>query len=243
MRKVALITGGGTGIGRAVALKLAAQGICIVLNYSKSGDEAERTLAEIEQTGVDALLCQADVSKDDQVRSMFRQIMDRFERLDYLVNAAGTTTFVDLKDLDGLQEADWDEAFGVNAKGVFFTSRACANELGRNRGAIVNVASVAGILGKGSSLAYCASKAAAISITKSLALALAPEVRVNAVAPGPVQTRWIRGQEEVVRRLGGNTPMGRIAAPEDIAEVIVNLLTSSGFVTGQTLVVDGGNTI
>ena len=243
MKKVAMITGGGTGIGKAIAIKLAELGINVAITYSKSKKEAEASLKDIERYGVEGLACQADVSNDIEVRQMFKQVMENFGRLDILVNCAGVTTFVDIKNLEGLFDKDWDSAFGVNAKGVFFTSRACAEELKRNRGTIINIVSVAGLKGKGSSIAYCASKAAAISITKSLAIALAPEVRVNGVAPGPVQTRWIAGQEEAVQKLSGGTPLGRIARPEDVAEVVVGLITGSGFVTGQIIVVDGGNTI
>lgn len=243
MRKVALITGGGTGIGREVALKLAGLDFNIAIIYSKSKKEAESTLKDVEKCGVECIICQADVSNDTQVRQVVKQIIEKFGRLDTLVNCAGVTTFVDLKNLEGLSDEDWDKAFSVNAKGVFFTCRACAKELKRNRGSIVNIASVAGIKGKGSSIAYCASKAAAISITKSFAIVLAPEVRVNGVAPGPVQTRWIAGQEEVVQKLSSGTPLGRIARPEDVAEVVIGLIMGGGFVTGQIIVVDGGNTI
>jgi 3-oxoacyl-[acyl-carrier protein] reductase len=243
MKKVALVTGGGTGIGRAIVLKLAELGFDVAIIYSKSKAEAESTLKEVEDYGATGLICQTDVSNDTEVQAMVERVMAKFGRLDVLVNCAGVTTFVDLKNLEGLAEADWDRTFGVNAKGVFFTSRACAKELKRNNGAIINLVSVAGIKGKGSSMAYCASKAAAISITKSLAIALAPEVRVNGVAPGPVQTRWFAGQEAVMQKLSGDTPLGRIATPEDVAEVVVSLVLVAGFVTGQILVVDGGNTI
>lgn len=243
MKKVAIITGGGTGIGKAIALKLAELDINVAIIYSKSKKEAESTLKDVERYGVVGLVCQADISNDIEVRQMFKKVMVKFGRLDILVNCAGVTTFVDIKNLEGLFDEDWDSAFGVNAKGVFFTSRACAEELKQNRGTIVNIVSVAGIKGKGASIAYCASKAAAISITKSLAIALAPEVRVNGVAPGPVQTRWIAGKEKFVQKLSEGTPLGRIARPEDIAEVVVSLIRGSGFVTGQIIVVDGGNTI
>lgn len=241
--KVALITGGGTGIGRAIALSLAGMNIAVGINYSRSYDEAAMTLRDIESLNGTGFLCQADVSRDLEVRIMIEQMIERFGRIDILVNNAGTTNFVDLRDLDGLTDEYWDRAFQVNAKGVFLTSRACAEQLKLNRGCIVNITSIAGMNGQGSSIAYCASKAAAISITKSLALALAPEVRVNAIAPGVVQTRWIEGKEDQVRRLGADTPLGRIATPKDIAEVAVQLIVSSQFVTGQTIIVDGGKMI
>jgi 3-oxoacyl-[acyl-carrier protein] reductase len=239
-RKVALITGGATGIGRAVALGLAARGLDIVINYSRSAAEARETAAAVEKAGVGCHLEQADVADDDQVRRMVDNAVRRFGRLDYLVNSAGTTRFVAAADLDGMLGQYWDDIMGVNVKGLFFACRAAAPHLKKTGGAIVNITSIAGITGQGSSIAYAASKAAAISVTKSLARVLAPEVRVNSVAPGIVLTRWCAGREDHVQRLGGNTPLGRCCSPEDIAQVVVPLLLSAGMVTGQTVVVDGG---
>jgi 3-oxoacyl-[acyl-carrier protein] reductase len=239
-RKVALITGGGTGIGRAVALQLAARGIDIAVNYSRSGQEARETAAEAQQLGVRALALQADVADDAQVRTMIDNAVRHFGRLDYLVNSAGTTRFVAAGDLEGLAGEYWDDIMAVNVKGVFFACRAAAPHLKKNRGAIVTVTSIAGVTGKGSSIAYAASKAAAISLTKSLAQVLAPEIRVNSVAPGIVLTRWVAGREDHVNRLGAGTPLGRVCGPEDVADVIVPLLLTAGMVTGQTIIVDGG---
>ncbi len=239
-RKVALITGGATGIGRAVALSLAAQGVDIVINYSRSAKEAQETAAAIEKTGVGCLVEQADVADDTQVKRLVASAVRRFGRLDYLVNSAGTTHFVAAADLDGMAGEYWDDIMGVNVKGLFFACRAAAPHLKKTGGAIVNITSVAGITGKGSSIAYAASKAAAISVTKSLAQVLAPEVRVNSVAPGIVLTRWCAGREDHVKRLGGATPLGRCCGPEDVAQVVVPLLLSANMITGQTVIVDGG---
>ena len=239
-RKVALITGAGTGIGRAIALALAAQKIDIVVNYSRSEKDAQDTADAVQATGVSCLLQKADVADDVQVRRMIADSVSRFGRLDYLVNCAGITDFVELADLEGLKEEYWDRVMGVNVKGLFFVSRAASPHLKKTRGSIVNITSIAGITGKGSSIAYAASKAAAISVTKSLAGVLAPEVRVNSVAPGVVLTRWVAGKEEHVKWLGQETPLGRVCGPEDVAEVVVPLLLSAAMVTGQTLVVDGG---
>jgi len=239
-RKTALITGGGTGIGRAVALRLAAQGIDIIVNYSRSEQEARETAAAVEKAGAACLLEKADVADDAQVRLMVENAVRRFGRLDYLVNSAGITRFVDYADLDGMKGEYWDEIMAVNVKGLFFACRAAAPHLKKTGGAIVNITSIAGITGKGSSVAYAASKAAAISITKSLAQLLAPAVRVNSVAPGIVLTRWVAGREEHVARLSGATPLGRACDADDVAEVVVPLLLSAGMMTGQTVIVDGG---
>jgi len=241
--KVALITGGATGIGRAAALKLATLGVNIVVNYSKSQAEAEKTAEEIRELGVKALVCKADVARDEEVRAMFKEILEYFGRLDIVVNSAGTTDYVSLDDLDGMRDEYWDRAFNTNVKGIFHTVRACKEELKRNKGCVVNVTSIAGLTGKGSSMAYAASKAAANSVTKSLALALAPKVRVNAVAPGVVLTRWVEGHTDHVERLSQGTPLGRPAQAEDVAQAIVGLITGGDFITGQILVVDGGFTI
>lgn len=239
--KVALITGAATGIGRAASLILAEKGANIVINYYPGTEKkAEDTFSEVQKFGVKGMIYPADVSKDAEVREMFNKAMELFGRLDILVNNAGVTNFVDLHDLEGLREEYWDRAFNVNSKAIFFTSRACAEELKKNKGCIVNTTSTAGFNGRGSSMAYAASKAAGISITKSLALVLAPEVRVNSVAPGIVLTRWVEGKEDHVNRLSAGTPLGKPANAEDIAEVIVSLITSAALITGQTIVVDGG---
>ena len=239
-RKTALITGGGTGIGRAVSLKLAEKSVNLVINYSRSAAEAQETVQAVQRLGGRAIAVQADVANDLAVRAMIRQSIDHFGRLDYLVNSAGTTVYVDMADLEGLTPEIWDQIMNVNVKGLFSVCRAAAPYLKESRGSIVNITSIAGIVGMCSSIAYAASKAAAISVTKSLARVLAPEVRVNSVAPGIVMTRWVEGREEHVRRLGENTPLGRCCNAEDVAAVVVPLLTDAGMMTGQTVVVDGG---
>jgi len=241
--KTALITGGGTGIGRAIALILARAGVHIALNFSRSEEDALATRQEVEDLGVRCLTYKADVSQDKQIKLMVSQVVADFGQLDILVNNAGVTHFVEHADLEGMKEEYWDDVMGVNVKGMFFCCRAVAAELKKSRGCIVNISSIAGLTGLGSSIAYAASKAAGISVTKSLARVLAPEVRVNGVAPGIVQTRWVAGQEDHIARLAAGTPLGRVAGPEDIAEVVFSLIANAGFVTGQTIVVDGGNFI
>lgn len=239
-KKAALVTGGATGIGRAVSIGLAKMGVNIAINYSRSEKEASETAAELRTYGVDAICVRGDVAADADAKALVAATVKQFGRLDYLVNSAGTTVYVGMADLEGLHPEDWDKIMDVNVKGLFWVSRAAAPHLKSARGSIVNITSIAGITGMGSSIAYAASKAAAISVTKSLARVLAPEVRVNSVAPGIVMTRWVDGREDHVRRLGENTPLGRVCDAEDVAAVVIPLLTSAAMMTGQTVVVDGG---
>lgn len=238
--KTALITGAGTGIGRSIALRLAAAGADIAINYSRSEKEALQTQKAVEESGVQSLIYKADVADDGQVRTMVGETIEKLGRLDILVNNAGVTYFVDHADLEGLKAEYWDRIMGVNVKGMFFCCRAAAEELKKRKGCIINITSIAGLTGLGSSIAYAASKAAAISLTKSLARVMAPEVRVNSIAPGIVLTRWVEGQEDHVQRLAEGSPMGRIATAEDVSEVAFALITQAGFVTGQSIAVDGG---
>lgn len=240
-RKVALITGGATGMGKEVALMLAAKGIDIAINYSRSVKDAKETAAAVEAAGASCLLLKADVADDQQVRSMVAAVVQRFGRLDYLVNSAGMTDFVDMANLEALKDEHWDRAMAVNVKGVFNVSRAASEHLKKSCGSIVNVTSLGGLNGRASSIAYAAAKAAAISVTKSLAVVLAPNVRVNCVAPGPVMSRWMAGREEAVKNFAKATPLGKVCEPEDVAEVIVSLLLSARMVTGQTVIIDGGS--
>jgi 3-oxoacyl-[acyl-carrier protein] reductase len=242
----AIVTGSASGVGRATALALAKRGARVVVNYTKSEAEARETVAEVERLGSQALLIRADVSHDDEVRSMVRQANEVFGPVQVLVNNAGTTAFVNFPDLDGLTEEIWDRILAVNLKGPFFCARAVAPGMKEaGAGAIVNVASIAGLRAIGSSIAYAASKAGLISLTRTLATALGPEARVNCVAPGFIEGRWLRGglgdlYEPLRGRTAQQTPLARVSTPEDIAQVILSLIEGADFVTGQTVVVDGG---
>lgn len=241
--RVALITGGGTGIGRATSLSLAREGCNVVVNYSRSEEDAEKTVQDLESLGVQALAVRADVAQDAEVRDMMKTAHTQFGRLDILVNSAGYTKFVSLDDLEGLSDEIWARVMAVNVMGTFYCCRAAASYLKKPEAqdpCIVNVASIAGMTAAGSSVAYCASKAAVISMTRTLARALAPEIRVNAVSPGFVDTRWVEGWDEFRKANADATPMKRIAQPEDIAEVVLALAANARFVTGQNVVVDGG---
>jgi 3-oxoacyl-[acyl-carrier protein] reductase len=247
--KVALVTGGGTGIGRAVCLRIAKAGArAVVVNYSRSGDDANATAAELSLLGADALVHKADVSNEPAVRSMIKATMDRYGQLDVLINNAGTTHFVAHPDLDALTEEVWNDVLNVNLKGTFYCCRAAAPELRKTKGAIVNVASIAGHRATGSSIAYAVSKAGLLQLTRALALALAPDVRVNSVSPGLVSTRWFRqrfGDDAAQAQetaFASTTPLEAIASPDHVAQAIMAFVEND-LVTGQDLVVDGGKNI
>jgi 3-oxoacyl-[acyl-carrier protein] reductase len=241
-KKAALITGGGTGVGKATALQLAARGYDVAINYSQSKDDAEATAVEARERGVRAICVQCDVSDDGNVRSMIERCKAEFGRLDVVVNNAGTTFFVKHTELEEMTEEKWDRILAVNLKGPFFVSRA-AIPLMRAGGAIINVASVAGVAGSGSSIAYAASKGGLITMTKSLARALAPDIRVNAVCPGVIISRWLEGHEDMVEAALKITPLKRASTTDDIADVVTFLACDAGMMTGQALVVDGGRTM
>ena len=244
--KSAIVTGGGTGVGRATALQLARLGCSVLVNYSRSERDAEKTAAEAAALGVKAIACRADVADDAAVRAMTDTALKEFGRLDVLVNNAGTTTFVNHADLEKVTEEDWDRILAVNVKGTFFCTRAATPALkGSGDGEIVNVSSVAGVAATGSSIPYCASKAAVNNMTIALARVLAPEVRVNAVAPGAISGRWLKGglgeaYDQVMGGIASQVPLKATCTPEDVADAIVGLITGSDLVTGQVLVCDGG---
>jgi 3-oxoacyl-[acyl-carrier protein] reductase len=247
--KTAIVTGSAVGVGRETALALARRGANVVVNYSRSEAEAQRTLDDVEALGAGALLARADVSRDDEVRGMVTQTVERFGGVDILVNNAAITYFVDFHDLEGMTEEKWDRIIAVNVKGLFFCSRAVVPEMQRRgAGCIVNVASTAGVRGVGSSIAYCASKAAVINMTMAFSQAFAPEIRVNCVAPGFIDTRWHLARtgpenyEPYRDAVARATPLKRVCRPEDIAQVVLSLIEGADMATGQTLVVDGGLT-
>lgn len=242
--KVALITGGGTGVGRSTTLQLAQRGYHVAVNYSRSRDDAEATAAEASEHGIRAITIACDVSSDSAVRQMVAQVQTEFGRLDVLVNNAGMTHFVQHADLEAMTEDKWDEILAVNLKGPFFVSRAAIPLLrASGGGSIVNVASVAGVAGAGSSIAYAASKGGLITLTKSLAKAFAPDIRVNAVCPGPIVSRWLADHQDMVEAAIKLTPLKRASSTDDIADAVVFLATSAHMMTGQALIVDGGRTI
>lgn len=240
--QVAIVTGGGTGIGRACSLAFAAAGAHVAVNYSRSQAEAEGTAQECRAAGGgEAIAIRADVASAAEIDRLVAETVERWGRIDTLVNNAGTTVFAPYDDLDAMTEEAWDRLLAINLKAPFFASRAVAPHMKQGgHGSIVNVASIAGLRPVGSSVAYCASKAAVLSLTQSLATALGPEIRVNAVAPGFIETRWHAGRAMNADAARERTPLQRNGTPEDVAEVVLFLATSATFVTGEIVVVDGG---
>ncbi|MEC0089711.1 SDR family NAD(P)-dependent oxidoreductase [Paenibacillus macquariensis] len=241
--KVALVTGGGTGIGRATSLELAKRGANVAVNYSRSKADADETVQLINSHGGNAIAIQADVSHDTEIREMVEHIVQQFGTIDLLVNNASITSHIALDDLEAVTDAVWDNLFDVNVKGMFNCARAVAPYMKTsNQGAIVNLGSIAGITGLGSSLPYAVSKAAVHALTKSLARALAPDIRVNCVVPGAVATRWWAGREEQMKRLAPHLLLQHISTPEDIAKFICSVLEQEAM-TGQIITIDSGQTL
>ncbi|MEI2362402.1 SDR family NAD(P)-dependent oxidoreductase [Priestia megaterium] len=241
--KVFIITGGGTGIGKATALKLADMGAKLVINYSNSETEAKKVVEEIAEKGGIAFAFKANVANEHEVNEMIHQTIAQFGRLDGLVNNASITAQIPMNDLESVTDDVWDSLYDVNVKGMFHCVKAAVPHMKKQKsGAIVNVGSVAGITGIGSSIPYAATKAAIHTMTKSLAIALAPHIRVNCISPGAVDTRWWSGNEDKMYQLAGNLPLQRISSPEDIADAILFQLKQES-VTGQVFTIDNGQTL
>jgi NAD(P)-dependent dehydrogenase (short-subunit alcohol dehydrogenase family) len=238
--QVALVTGAGKRIGRAIALTLGRAGADVIVNYNHSQPEAKAVADEISARGGRAITVRADVSRPKQVAAMFRTVQKRFGRLDLLVNNAGVFF---PKKWDELQEADFDRVLGANLKGPFFCAQAAARiMMPQGHGNIINLSSLGGIQAWPSYIHYCSSKAGVISLTKTLAKALGPTIRVNSVAPGtilfPDEKRDAR-----VRKGIKDTPLKATGTADDIAQMVLFLATRSDFITGQIFVVDGGKSI
>ncbi len=247
--RVAMVTGGGTGIGRATSLRLARGGVrAVVVSFSRSENDARASAGELRSLGCEALTYKADVADESDVKGLVAFAVERFGRLDVLVNNAGTTHFIPHADLDGLTDQVWDDILRVNLKGTFFCCRAAAPALRETRGAIVNIGSIAAYRASGSSIAYAVSKAGLLQLTRGLALALAPDVRVNSVSPGLVSTRWFRsrfGDDAAVAQeeaFAAATPLKRIAGPDDVARAVVALVEND-LIKGVDLGVDGGKDV
>jgi 3-oxoacyl-[acyl-carrier protein] reductase len=245
--KVAIVTGSASGIGAAVAVNLAEAGARVVINYTKSEAEARETAALAERAGAQVRVVRGDVSKDDDCRVLAQAARDTWGRVDILINNAGTTTFAAHGDLDALTAEDFARIYAVNVTGAYQVIRACREALKESRGAVVNVSSIAGIAGVGSSVAYAASKGALNTMTLSLARALAPEIRVNAVCPGYVATPWFSKRfgearfAQITAEQAQATPLTRAGEPQDIASAVLYLASPAArHITGVMLLVDGG---
>lgn len=244
--KAAVVTGAGTGVGRATALDLARKGCSVLINYSRSKDDAERTAAEVSALGVKGIAVQADVADDAACRAMVEQATAEFGRLDILVNNAGTTSFIKHDDLEGATTDVWERILAVNLIGPFQCARAARSALkASGNGEIVNISSVAGIAAMGSSIPYCASKGALNNLTVSLARVFAPEVRVNAIAPGLITGRWLRegigeAYDETIENAKKNVLLKKVCEPEDVAAAIMALIEGPDLMTGQIIPLEGG---
>ncbi|MFZ2306716.1 MAG: SDR family NAD(P)-dependent oxidoreductase [Rhodoferax sp.] len=246
-RKVAIVTGSATGVGAATALLLAGRGYNLVINYSRSEAEAVASQAACQAAGADTLLVRADVADDAACRAMVQATVDRWGRVDALVNNAGITSFAGSSNWDALDAQTFQHILGVNTVGTFQMVRACVPFLKASAsGSIVNVSSIAGALGIGSSVPYVASKGAINAMTLHLARALAPEIRVNAVCPGLITSRWFvdgigqEGYEKVKTMYEQTTPLARACTPEDVAEAVVWLVDGARTVTGELVLLDSG---
>lgn len=252
MSKIAIVTGSATGIGAATAIELSRRGWSIAINYSKSAESARKIHSQCK----DSILVQADVGDDAECRRLVKAALDKWGRVDALVNNAGTTKFVKHQDLEGLSADDFLRIYRLNVVGPFQMVRACAAALKRAKGAVVNVSSVAAQLGTGSSIAYAASKSALNAMTVSLARVLGPEVRVNAVCPGYVDTpmtdasvariaeRTGLDPAEVRKRLEDMSPQRRLFSVDEVVALTLYLCSDAARgITGQALSVDGGTVV
>lgn len=246
--QTAIITGSSSGVGAATARLLASQGCHVAINYHANVEGAEAVAEHCRQAGVEALVLGGDVADDAACRAIAEAALARWGKIDILVNNAGTTKFVDHADLDGLGGDDFLRIYGVNVVGVFQMVRACnpAMQDQATGGAIVNVASTAAVTGIGSSVAYAASKGALVTMTLSLARALGPKVRMNAVCPGFIEGDWLRkglGDEKYEQMMAANrrgAALGVTATAETVADAILHFIAGPQIVTGETLMVDGG---
>jgi 3-oxoacyl-[acyl-carrier protein] reductase len=246
-RKVALITGGGTGVGAASARALAARGFDVAINYSRSASEAETTVGTLRDAGAEAIALQGSVADDADCRRLVADALSRFGRLDALVNSAGATQFAALDDLEVQNAEDFQRVYAVNLIGPYQMMRAAADPLrASGGGAVVNVSSIAGVNGNGSSIAYIASKGALNTLTLTMARLLAPKVRVNTVLPGLLDTRWLEaglGSEafaKVKENFAAQSALGDICTADDVADAVAFLVCDARKMTGQLMPVDAG---
>ncbi|MCC7546384.1 MAG: SDR family oxidoreductase [Burkholderiales bacterium] len=244
---VCIVTGGGTGTGAACATLLASKGCRVVVNYSRSEDEAHATVRACQAAGADALAVQGNVALDADCQALAQAALTRWGRIDALVNNAGITRFAHAARLDALSAQDFHDIYDVNVVGAYQMIRACTPAMKQQgAGAVVNISSIAGTRGVGSSTAYVASKGALNAMTLALARALAPTIRVNAVCPGFIETRWhtqrfdADGYARFKSAYEANVPLATAASAVDVAETVVWLIEAARVITGELIEVDSG---
>ena len=245
-KKNVLITGGTRGIGKACALLFAQEGANIIMNYANDHDVAKQTLEEIESYHVKAAIIQADISSPEQVDEMFKVIDESFNSIDVLINNGGWTKYVPHDRLDMLSSELFSEIVDMHLKGTYLCSKEAISRMNSydTNSVVINIASSAAYTAIGSNIAYCAAKAGVVNMTKSMARAFGPKVRVNCIAPGLTETTMTKkGPQEYIQQNIKMTPLQRIAGPFDISSLALCLVKDMVFVTGQTIVVDGGKTL
>ena len=233
--KVAIVTGSSSGIGEAIARLFAAEGASVVVNSTRSVAAGEAIAASLPR----AIYVRGDVAHEDQAKALIQTTLDHYGRLDVLVNNAGTTRVIPHHALDAVTDEDWQRILGTNVVGTWYVTRAAVPALKASRGSILNISSVAGVRAAGSSIPYAVSKAALNHLTKLLANVLGPEIRVNAVAPGLIDTPWTADWDAIRASVRERAPLQRSGTPDDIARAAL-LLTASSYSTGEILLADGG---
>ncbi|MGA0734096.1 MAG: SDR family NAD(P)-dependent oxidoreductase [Steroidobacteraceae bacterium] len=246
-RKVAIVTGSATGVGAAAAIMLAERGCHVVINYTRSEAEANETARQCEARGAETIVFQGDVADDAACQAMAAAAIEKWGRIDYLINNAAKTKFNPYENLDGLSADDFLAIYKVNVVGAYQMVRAVTPQMKKQgRGSIVNNSSIGGVTGIASSMAYAASKAALNMMTQSLSLVLGPEIRINAIAPGAIQTRWLQGgmtpeqYQDFLVNAAAMVPLKTVPTAEQIAEALVWFLEGASVVTGEVLMVDAG---
>lgn len=245
-KRVALVTGSSSGIGQAIAVRLAAGGYDVVVNYGKNAASAQATVAACQAAGADTLLVQCDVSNEDSVAAMIAAVAAKYRRLDVVCSNAGVSIDIPPKKFDQIDVADWDRVFAVNVRGLFLLAKhSKAMLMEGDNPCMVNTASIVGLRPGAQPLPYSASKAAVVSMTQTLANALGPKIRVNAIAPGWMEGDWMKwmlgdNYDKLMERRAKATPLKRCVTVEDVSEVVLTLVEHMHFVTGETITIDGG---
>jgi len=241
MNKTVLITGGSRGIGKSIAISFAKIGYNVVVTSRSKNESSDDFIKNIESYGVKCLMIFCDFTEKNSVELLFNEFDKEFTNLDVLINNAGWTKYIKHEKIDELNEELFENIINVNLKSAFFCSKMAIQRMNGDNNCIINISSIAGFTGLGSNIIYCASKAGLISFTKSFARAFGDKVRVNSVAPGLTETNMTQSGPKIYKENEiKNTPMKKIAVPNDISDVVISLVTEMKFINGQTIIVDGG---